>query len=88
MKALVFALTALSLTTGVAAASTSNDAHQRASVVASAEAARTTQVPAGEVLTARELTEAGLSARDLVTITLINTTEETANVDNSSHGFY
>lgn len=87
MKALVFALTALSLTTGVAAASTSNDAHQRASVVA-AEPARTTQVPAGDVMTSRELTEAGLKASDLVTITLINTTEETANVDNSSHGFY
>lgn len=88
MKTFVFALTALTLATGVATASTSNDAHERASVATSAEAPRTVQVPAGTVMTSRELAEAGMSAGDLVTITKVSTNAETAGIDNSSRGFY
>lgn len=87
MKTLVFALTALTLATGVATASTSNDEHQRGSVVASAQPARTVQVPAGDVMTSRELAQAGIGADKLVSVTLISTSAETANIDNSSRGF-
>ena len=45
-------------------------------------------VPAGDVMTTRELSQAGLKADDLVTITRVNTTAETASIDNSSRGFY
>lgn len=88
MKLIIVALTALTLATSVATASTSNDAHERASAATPAEAARTVQVPAGTVMTARELAEAGLNASDLVTITQVSTTEETAHIDNSSRGFF
>ncbi|TJZ91927.1 hypothetical protein FA743_08890 [Paracoccus gahaiensis] len=88
MKTFVFALTALTLATGGAFASTSNDDHERASVSAPTQAAETVQVPAGDVMTSRELGQAGLNASDLVTITRINTTEDTASIDNSSRGFY
>ncbi|MGZ3218093.1 hypothetical protein [Paracoccus sp. T5] len=86
MKALVLAMTALTLATGAASAATGSN--ERPEFTAPAKAAETVQVPAGSVMTTRELVQAGLSADDLVTITRINTTEQTASIDNSSRGFY
>jgi hypothetical protein len=86
MKAIVLAMTALTLATGAASAATG--ANERPEFTTAEKAPETVQVPAGSVMTTRELVQAGLSADDLVTITRINTTEQTASIDNSSRGFY
>ncbi|QDA36589.1 hypothetical protein E4L95_20340 [Paracoccus liaowanqingii] len=85
MKTFVFALTALTLASGGAFAASSGGMTE---TTAPAEASQTVQVPAGDVMTSRELAQAGLNARDLVTVTQINTSEDTAGIDNSSRGFY
>ena len=82
MKNFAYALVALSLTAGGAMAASSSE------FTTPKAPAETVQVPAGDVMTTRELSQAGLKADDLVTITRINTTEETASIDNSSRGFY
>ena len=82
MKTFVYALTALTLATGGAMAASSSD------FTAPARPAETIEVPAGTVMTTRELSQAGLSAEDLVTVTRINSTADTASIDNSSRGFY
>ncbi|MFN3278896.1 MAG: hypothetical protein ACK41Y_10915 [Paracoccus hibiscisoli] len=82
MKNFVYALAALSLTAGGAMAASSSE------FTTPTRPAQTVEVPAGDVMTARELSQAGLAATDLVTITRINTTSETASIDNSSRGFY
>lgn len=82
MKTFVYALTALTLAAGGAMAASSSD------FTTPTKPAQTVEVPAGDVMTSRELAQAGLAADDLVSITLINTTEETASIDNSSRGFY
>ena len=82
MKNFAYALVALSLTAGGAMAASSSD------FTTPKAPAQTVEVPAGDVMTTRELSQAGLKADDLVTITRINTTEETASIDNSSRGFY
>ena len=82
MKNFVYALAALSLTAGGAMAASSSE------FTTAAKPAQTVEVPAGDVMTSRELAQAGLKSDDLVTITRVNTTEETASIDNSSRGFY
>lgn len=82
MKNFAYALVALSLTAGGAMASSSSD------FTTATKPAQTIEVPAGTVMTSRELAQAGLDANDLVTVTRINSTSETASIDNSSRGFY
>jgi len=82
MKNFAYALVALSLTAGGAMAASSSE------FTTPKAPAETVQVPAGDVMTTRELSQAGLKADDLVTITRVNTTAETASIDNSSRGFY
>ena len=82
MKNFVYALAALSLTAGGAMAASSSD------FTTATKPAQTVEVPAGDVMTSRELAQAGLKSDDMVTITRVNTTEETASIDNSSRGFY
>ncbi|MFN3525301.1 MAG: hypothetical protein ACK4YU_04365 [Paracoccus sp. (in: a-proteobacteria)] len=87
MKTFVFALTALTLATGTAMAASNTTTHERPSFEMQANAARLVEVPAGSVMTSRELRQAGLRANDLVSVTLISTSEETADIDNSGRGF-
>lgn len=83
MKTIAYALTALALVTGAAQASSSGPiggGNRDAQTVA------TVEVPAGSVMTSRELVEAGLTADDLVSVTKVGAPAGT--VDNSSHGYF
>ncbi|WP_022706221.1 MULTISPECIES: hypothetical protein [Paracoccus] len=83
MKPVVFALAALALATGAAQASSQGP------IAGSERAAQptvTVEVPAGSVMTTRELAEAGLEASDIVNVTKVAAPE--GPVDNSSHGYY
>ena len=83
MKPVVFALAALALATGAANASSQGPI---AGSERSATPVVTVEVPAGDVMTTRELSQAGLSADDLVQVTKAQSPE--GEVDNSSRGFY
>lgn len=83
MKTIAYTLAALAIATGAAQASSSGP------IGADARAAQpvaTVEVAAGSVMTARELSRAGLKASDLVNVTEIQA--PAGPVDNSSHGFY
>ncbi|MBU2957778.1 hypothetical protein Q4511_00425 [Paracoccus sp. 1_MG-2023] len=83
MKTIVYAFAALALATGVAQASSQGpiDGSERA-----AQPTVTVEVPAGSVMTTRELAQAGLDADTLVQVTKVAAPQGT--VDNSSRGYY
>ena len=79
MKTLILtALTALSLTAGIAGAAT-NSRNERPAPFTSAVAVETVQVRADSVLTSVELSRANIDAGDIVTITAFPTSTQVAN---------
>ena len=82
MKNFVFALAALSLSAGGAMAASSGVFN------APARPAETIEVPAGSVMTTRELSQAGLKATDLVSVTRVSKDVDYASIDTSSRGEY
>jgi len=82
MKNFVFALAALSLSAGAAMAVSSSEFTTPTRPVEMIE------VSAGSVMTSRELAQAGLKASDLVSISRISSSAETAGINNSSRGYF
>ncbi|WP_410219430.1 hypothetical protein [Paracoccus sp. (in: a-proteobacteria)] len=70
MKTFAFLIASLSLVTAAQAAAPSHERPDLAPV-RQADAVETTQVPAGTVMSVRELSVAGLKASDLVTVTVV-----------------
>lgn len=77
MKTFAIALSALSLAAGVAHADTFRqeiDSQRRHGGAVSVQAEHIVQVPAGTILSARDLVNGPLSANDLVSVTLFPST--------------
>ncbi|AZY95354.1 MULTISPECIES: hypothetical protein [Paracoccus] len=83
MKNFVYALAALSLTAGgaMAAANGSNERPDGSLSSAQVEAkAQTKQVPARSVMTGEELSRAGLSGDELLSVTSVGSDDKVANL--------